>query len=1028
MIDPVPANHFIVFMETAEIAGFRLPVYHSDPGWIPESKIVLTETTLSNLKKILPSLLAGHNILLVGDAGVGKNALIYYINSIRKQPTIRYSFNEDTLPEDLVGSYRIHPATHGFVWSDGPLSRAIREGATFVADEMNLASPEVLKRFQSVFAEKKLQLLEGDASVLSPQAGFGFIATQNPAEGFEGRKNLPREIQKYFATIYMDSYPDHELVEILSGLYPDIPEKVLRAVVTINEEIEDAVIRKKIAGRDLERYHFNLRNLAKLARRIDDNPDALYAELKDIYQAPFRRKEDRELTEAIIAQGLIENDLQSYVSRAKPGIEIHASDKGILDIGRARVEISKDRSSTEQAFRQFAPVDARLPVLEAVARAVQFQENVLLESESDVEPDEYVAFFARANERPLSRITLSRGMHTSDVLGGLKPASDAQDGVEWVDGPLTSAIRDGDYVLIQGLEAAGPELVEKLNMLMDDARALVLPPESGETEPLFVKEEARLFAVKFYRQDRSTPTVSRAFRNRFTAITVDAVDDPASLRGIVEATLDLESDSRLVEMIQGFHTLIRQKAHKREIGSANLQPYRFGLTNLARYCEAVGWAVAEPENLNGPRLREELIAAAQMSYTNEISDPKERRRMLEAFEALLDGKDLDQLAEELRESKKKELRSKKKRNDKIWWNQDEHWRDANTGKAKWKLDGSEIKQGIAIDTPETGGQTKEGPDAWYGQDTQGNKGVGDPGHGGGAWGYRSEELYEEFLKKRKILWDYTIGASIEEFKEVFGPEIDRVRVDLDKLLDPDVQIQRRFQSHGSRVDARKYLSYRAGRGDQRVFDRTIVDLEQDKLKGLEVLFVLNKGRRIFNFEYSVATLVALMSAAEILSEHNIPFGVAGYSDLENDKVSIDFQWYKTVDANYGPHIEDHLFKGICQAWHGDTVPDASIMEEAASHYSSDARTRILVMLSDFRGARARVTMQKDLESHDTRRLASETEKLTERGLHLLGVGLGPRAIADLVFKDSLSIARENYANLPSLLATTISELIHRYHA
>ncbi|MCB1140533.1 MAG: AAA family ATPase, partial [Leptospiraceae bacterium] len=179
-------------MPSVQIAGYNVPAFHDDPGWIPETNIVLTPTTSANLKKILPAIVQNRPLLLVGDAGVGKNALIYYINSLRKHPTIRYSFNEDTLPEDLVGSYRLDPTTHGFIWSDGPLSQAMRQGSTFVADEMNLASPEVLKRFQSIFSEHYLEILEGDATRIDPAPGFQFVATQNPAEGFEGRKNLPR--------------------------------------------------------------------------------------------------------------------------------------------------------------------------------------------------------------------------------------------------------------------------------------------------------------------------------------------------------------------------------------------------------------------------------------------------------------------------------------------------------------------------------------------------------------------------------------------------------------------------------------------------------------------------------------------------------------------------------------------------------------------------------------------------------------------------------------------------------------------
>ncbi|HMV37354.1 MAG TPA: AAA family ATPase, partial [Turneriella sp.] len=111
-----------------EIAGIAIDAADISPaekGLVFHQELVLTETTLKNLQKILYPLIEGQNLLLVGDAGVGKNALIYYINRIRSLPTIRFSFNQDTLPEDLSGSFRVLP--DGFQWNNGPLTEALEK-------------------------------------------------------------------------------------------------------------------------------------------------------------------------------------------------------------------------------------------------------------------------------------------------------------------------------------------------------------------------------------------------------------------------------------------------------------------------------------------------------------------------------------------------------------------------------------------------------------------------------------------------------------------------------------------------------------------------------------------------------------------------------------------------------------------------------------------------------------------------------------------------------------------------------------
>ena len=1027
-------------MRTVSIAGIPVRGYFEEPGWIPSVDLVLTPTTRRNLQKILYPLNAGQNLLLVGDAGVGKNALIYYINRLRSHPTVRYSFNEDTLPDDLVGAYKIDPVTHSFIWSDGPLSLALRTGGVFVADEMNLAPPEVLKRFSSVFTDRTLQLLEGDASVIEGAPGFSFIATQNPAEGFEGRKNLPREIQKYFATIYIDPYPESELVDILHGLRPDLPIALLERLVRINNRVEFLLLGRKIGLRDLERYHFNLRNLTRLANRLREDGE-VSSEIRDIYVRPFRVPEDRTLVEEIVAEELsgLEDGAVAYsvpLELDNPA-DIHlSSHDGGVELGRASLhgEVSGFEARAKQALRKFPPVAARRGVLEAVARAIECGENILLESHPDVEPDDYVAFFAQLLGRRLTVITLSRGMHTADILGGLKPAAGrdidhadrAADTVGWVDGPLTAAVRRGDMILLKGLEAAGPELVEKLNMLTDDARALVLPPEAGATEPLLLQKEARIFGIKYFRTQRSTPSISRAFRNRFSAITVFPVTDDESLREIAAARLDLDVAGDTVRIATTFHRLLREKAAKREIGAENLQPYQFGLTNLLRMCDHL-WEGLEDERAGAEGYADLLVRAAGIAYVNEIADAMEREKAVDLLRKLMTNVEVEGELAAAGEARKKKAIKHKIYDRKIFWDQKEHFRKPNTGKAQFKINGQSLKKGIEINTPETGGNTKEGPDAWYGSDTQGNKGQGEPGAGGGSWGYRTEELYEAFLKKRKQLWDYNVGVDLKDFQELFGAEIERVAIDFDRLLDPRIDIHRRYMTQGSRLDARRYLSYVAGRGDGRVFDKTSVTVEDDRLKGVEIVVALNKGRRIFNFEYSVATLVAIMSLTMILNNHEIPCAVAGFSDLKNDKRTIDINWFKEMTMPYDSDQEEQLFYGLARDWHGDTVPEAQVLDELVNHFTPGARTRILVMLSDFRGARGKVTMEKDVRSDDTYSLKQGAERLGKQGIILLGTGVGPRAISDLVFAESLQIVGEAFPHLPALLAGRVTDLIHRHH-
>ncbi len=1058
-----------------EIEGYKVQFYKNSKidnnskqatsSLIPETKLILTPTTRSNLRKIITPLLAGHNLLLVGDAGVGKNALIYYINYLRKMPTLRYSFNEDTMPEDLVGSYRIDSLNHLFVWSDGPLAQALKMGVSFVADEMNLCGPEILKRFYNLFTDQKLQLLEGDASDVLGEHGFNFIATQNPIENFEGRKELPREIRKYFTTIYIDPYTDKELIEILSQIETSLPIELVELLVEINSKIELLIQKNLIGNQDLERYHFNLRNLKKLAQRLAIHNDSwdkkknrnetffLEEELADIYIRSFRKKEDLQLLISEISS-LIEEKFIGYKCdfnflnlHSHEKEETHSKDiqlqvdrnKKIVQIGRSSLAPLKDNFSNQefesaivQALENFPLLPHNLQYIESIARAIENRENILLECTPNVEVEGYVEFFSTLLGRPLRTITLSKGMHTSDILGALKPSTskstNLSDAVKWFDGPLTSALRSGEFILLRGLEAAGPELIEKLNMLLDDAKALTLPPEVGEQTNIPLPKETRIFALKFFRKQRSTSTISRAFRNRFTSIVIEEIRDRPSLVGFCKHLLKNEDalTNALVHTLVDFHLAIIELSHKRQIGTEKIQSYEYGLTNLKKCCVHIKNIQIKQDALS---LKNNMIEAVNLAYLNEIASIEERQKCLKLLIEFFDGLDLENYLSRLPpDNEGGGLIKKSSPVKKVYWDQEKHLRPPNTGKFEPKVYGRSKKKGLNINTPETGGKTKEGPDAWYGSDTQGNKGQGEPGGGGGSWGYRTENLYLDFIARRKNLWSYDMGLSYKEFLNVFGPELEKVVLDFDRLLESNSKLERLYKSQGSRVDLRKYLSYQIGAGDERIFDKSSIISEANRLKGVELILAMNKGRRMFNYEYSLSCIVAIMGIALLFKEHKIPFSVNAYSDLENLKQSVNLECYKKRDELMDENMDTHMFHQLTECWNGDTVQESPILDELAdSFHPTDSRTKILVLFSDFRGFRAKAYREHEINSKELLTFKDTIERIRKRGIHLLGVGLGPRNLAEHFFEETISLDGENFSHLPAMLTTKICNLIHRHH-
>jgi MoxR-like ATPase len=1010
-----------------EIAGIKLEAADVAPAekhLVFHQELVLTETTLANLKKILYPLIEGQNVLLVGDAGVGKNALIYYINKIRGLPTIRFSFNQDTLPEDLSGSFRVLP--NGFQWNNGPLTEALEKGYTFVADEMNLASPEILKRFISVFDRRRLALLEKDGSEVAANERFSFVATQNPARGFEGRKNLPESIARHFTTIYLDHYPAHEEKEILRGLYPAEYAAIADTVVTLQRALEASIWKNELAKDDLEHYHFNLRtaqrfmNRALVAGLTDVNAPAFRDLIFTFFTEAFRLEADRALATKVAAEilgydlGQLNRDYEIYLGAAP----------------------QRDRSDYAGAgdtapTRMFFPVTAsRAALLDKMEASLTANDNLLIEGEDAARILELCHIYAALAGRPITEIFLSRGMHTSDIIGALRPHGSS---VKWVDGPLTAALRRGDLIVLENIDAAGSELVEKLNMLLDHAGRLALPPEA-EGEAILKKEgECRIIAIKRARKSRNQQTISRALRNRFFNMHVPVLENQQVMAEIVELALAHEFGEdttplrkTFVQKLTLFHTKVDEAAREKKLGENLAEIIRYREEHLLRLISHAARYVDAPESG-----LEVMKRGVDIYYAGQLTGTEDRTQIRRLFDRIFTDMPWEEIFSSLADGKKKVLTQLKKRDKKIVppdWDKAKHFREANTGKAQKRLNGQELKKGLRIDTPETGGNTKEGPDAWYGSDTQGNGGQGEPAGGGGAWGTRTDELFQSFLKKYKPKWEYHMGYSLADFYDVFGKMLSELQMDLENALDAEPEIERRLMAQGHRVDARRYITYQAYAGNDRIFDRTRILHSENKLKGVEFIFVLAKGRRMFNFKAAVSAIIAVQSAVEILFDRKIPVKVFGYSDFENMKHSIDINRFIATDGESPSHPEKvSLFENMTDNWNGDTIEESQVLRYAVEQFTPEAVTKFVVMVSDFRGHRARADLKKEILSPPSQELRALGEEYARQNIHVLAVQTGTRSIAEHLFKEWLWIHEETFEQAPVLLSEAIKNLILRYH-
>uniref|UniRef100_A0ACD5W9Q4 Uncharacterized protein n=1 Tax=Avena sativa TaxID=4498 RepID=A0ACD5W9Q4_AVESA len=98
-----------------------------------------------------------------------------------------------------------------FLWQDGPLVQAMKNGDLFLIDEISLADDSVLERLNSVLEpERKLSLAEKGGSVLEKivaHPNFFILATMNPG-GDYGKKELSPALRNRFTELWVPAVTD----------------------------------------------------------------------------------------------------------------------------------------------------------------------------------------------------------------------------------------------------------------------------------------------------------------------------------------------------------------------------------------------------------------------------------------------------------------------------------------------------------------------------------------------------------------------------------------------------------------------------------------------------------------------------------------------------------------------------------------------------------------------------------------------------------------------------------------------------
>ena len=157
-------------------------------------------------------------LLLKGPTGCGKTRFVAHMAASLGRPLYTVACHDDLSAADLIGRFLLKGGETE--WVDGPLTRAVREGAICYLDEVVEARKDVAVVLHPLTDDRRMLPIERTGEVLEAGPQFMLVASYNP--GYQNiLKSLKPSTRQRFLAVDFDFPAAEQEVEIVvaeSGL------------------------------------------------------------------------------------------------------------------------------------------------------------------------------------------------------------------------------------------------------------------------------------------------------------------------------------------------------------------------------------------------------------------------------------------------------------------------------------------------------------------------------------------------------------------------------------------------------------------------------------------------------------------------------------------------------------------------------------------------------------------------------------------------------------------------------------------
>lgn len=167
-------------------------------------------------------------ILLKGPTGCGKTRFVEYMAWRLARPLISVACHDDLTAADLVGRFLI--AQGETTWIDGPLARAVRNGAICYLDEVVEARKDTTVVMHPLADDRRVLPMEKIGELLQADPRFCLVISYNP--GYQSvLKDLKQSTRQRFIALefnYPDEVQEQKIVATESGVDSEVAGKLVK--------------------------------------------------------------------------------------------------------------------------------------------------------------------------------------------------------------------------------------------------------------------------------------------------------------------------------------------------------------------------------------------------------------------------------------------------------------------------------------------------------------------------------------------------------------------------------------------------------------------------------------------------------------------------------------------------------------------------------------------------------------------------------------------------------------------------------